>query len=322
MANHDVEVCKRIKLDDSITWKAEPVLNHHITSDIVVKKAVVCCVSDKKQLSELIKQVIALFPIPEWKHLKRVKNLLNSLYQVLICPADICENELDTSKINNYFRQKGLNMSAIHDPQIVPVSHFPPITRKQYNAASALWPTCFHEDKYLSKLLSGEFFDDKRLMNINVHMKHCLEVVNELVDEDYCCSPSCIIVDPVCQAVVCVASSHLSNHPLKHAIIDAIDTVALQQCLVVQKQQACKIPENSAQYLCTGYEVYLVCEPCLMCAMALLHSRVMRVFYGCSMPYGALGSLYSLHTKQNLNHHFEVFRGVALDECRKIMHLQ
>lgn len=56
------------------------------------------------------------------------------------------------------------------------------------------------------------------------------------------------------------------------------------------------------------------------CAMALVHSRIRRVFYGCSSPnYGALGSRYKLHTQIGLNHHYEVFSGVLEDECKSVL---
>ena len=32
-------------------------------------------------------------------------------------------------------------------------------------------------------------------------------------------------------------------------------------------------------YYLTGYDLYIFREPCIMCAMALVHSRVRRVFY-------------------------------------------
>lgn len=55
------------------------------------------------------------------------------------------------------------------------------------------------------------------------------------------------------------------------------------------------------------------------CAMALVHSRIRRVFYGCSDSVtGALGSRYKIHTQAGLNHHFEVFRGVLEEKCRTV----
>ena len=45
--------------------------------------------------------------------------------------------------------------------------------------------------------------------------------------------------------------------------------------------------------------------------MALVHSRIGRVFYGYSDPVGGgLGSKYKIHCHQKINHHFEVFRGM------------
>jgi tRNA-specific adenosine deaminase 3 len=64
-------------------------------------------------------------------------------------------------------------------------------------------------------------------------------------------------------------------------------------------------------YLCTGYSIYLLNEPCLMCSMALIHSRAKRVFYHRSKSDGALGSMTKLHTNRNLNHRYEAFH-VAL----------
>ena len=53
--------------------------------------------------------------------------------------------------------------------------------------------------------------------------------------------------------------------------------------------------------------------------MALVHSRISRVFYGSSHQEGALGSKYKLHVQHGINHHYEVFRGVLKDKCDKLM---
>ncbi|KAJ7970297.1 tRNA-specific adenosine deaminase-like protein 3 [Quillaja saponaria] len=68
-------------------------------------------------------------------------------------------------------------------------------------------------------------------------------------------------------------------------------------------------------YLCTGYDIYLVWEPCPMCAMALVHQRIRRIFYAFPNPNaGALGSVHRLQGEKSLNHHYAVFRIVMPEE--------
>lgn len=65
---------------------------------------------------------------------------------------------------------------------------------------------------------------------------------------------------------------------------------------------------SSKPYLCTGFDCYVVREPCVMCAMALVHSRVRRVIYSVPDPeHGALGSALKLHGQKSLNHHYSVY---------------
>ena len=81
------------------------------------------------------------------------------------------------------------------------------------------------------------------------------------------------------------------------------------------------ISENTAKqiskgYLMNSYDVYVKQEPCLMCAMALVHSRVRRVFFNKLSANGALYSLTKLHTVEELNHSFEVYRMIKTIEVR------
>ncbi|CAK9303377.1 unnamed protein product [Gordionus sp. m RMFG-2023] len=74
--------------------------------------------------------------------------------------------------------------------------------------------------------------------------------------------------------------------------------------------------ENEMQYLCTNYHLFTTREPCIMCSMALVHARIRRVFYGTESKYGALGSNgVMLHTIKSLNHNFEVYKHLMLEEC-------
>ncbi len=66
-----------------------------------------------------------------------------------------------------------------------------------------------------------------------------------------------------------------------------------------------------SSYLCTGYDAFLAHEPNAFTAMAMLHSRVGRVFYMDDDPKcGVLGNGKSvqLHTLKGINHRYRVYK--------------
>lgn len=66
--------------------------------------------------------------------------------------------------------------------------------------------------------------------------------------------------------------------------------------------------------------LYVTLEPCLMCAGALLQSRVGRVVYGAKDPKGgAVESLYKTFQDKRLNHQIEFTSGVLGLECAELL---
>lgn len=61
-------------------------------------------------------------------------------------------------------------------------------------------------------------------------------------------------------------------------------------------------------YLGTGYDIYITQEPCVMCCMALTHSRVRRIFFNEKKAKGAICSLTNFSSINALNHHFQAFQ--------------
>jgi tRNA(adenine34) deaminase len=60
-----------------------------------------------------------------------------------------------------------------------------------------------------------------------------------------------------------------------------------------------------------GATLYVSLEPCVMCAGALMWSKIDRLVFGASDPKsGACGSLFSIHDDKKLNHRFEVIQGI------------
>ncbi len=69
-----------------------------------------------------------------------------------------------------------------------------------------------------------------------------------------------------------------------------------------------------------GCTLYVTLEPCLMCAAALVQSRISRVVYATKDPKGGgLGSLQDLSCDERLNHQFEVSSGLMAEEASQML---
>ncbi|MFD8550413.1 tRNA adenosine(34) deaminase TadA [Streptomyces fradiae] len=70
----------------------------------------------------------------------------------------------------------------------------------------------------------------------------------------------------------------------------------------------------------TGCTLVVTLEPCVMCAGALVQSRVDRVVFGApDEKAGAVGSLWDLVRDRRLNHRPEVVHGVLAEECAGLL---
>ncbi len=65
-------------------------------------------------------------------------------------------------------------------------------------------------------------------------------------------------------------------------------------------------------------ELYVTLEPCVMCAGALVWSRIQRVIFGATDPKaGGTVSLYTIPTDKRLNHRLLVTPGILEPQCRE-----
>lgn len=96
------------------------------------------------------------------------------------------------------------------------------------------------------------------------------------------------------------------KHPLRHSIMNAIEKVAQDEML-----QRASGKNDQLGYLCHDLVVYTSHEPCAMCAMALVHSRIGRLTYLFKHGHGAIESSYFIGDRKDLNWSFDIWRWVG-----------
>ena len=70
----------------------------------------------------------------------------------------------------------------------------------------------------------------------------------------------------------------------------------------------------------TGGVLYVTKEPCVMCAGAMVHTRLSLVVYGASdLKAGAAGGALNLLQFPTFNHRCEIVGGVRAEECRALL---
>ena len=95
-----------------------------------------------------------------------------------------------------------------------------------------------------------------------------------------------------------------TNNPLGHA-----ETLAIK-----------KASEVLGDWQLVNCELYVTVEPCIMCAGAIIQSRIPKVIYGApDLKGGALGSSINVLEAQNINHRPIVVFGILEKECSELL---
>lgn len=325
-----MENAKRMKLN-------EPIIRSILADDTKILPAnqryFAGKISDRKATSRVMKELMEKLPIDCISFVKRV----NKDNEILICAVEGVTEESNDS-IKAALRVKNIEEDIIEiitkETRIIDIPDSQPQLRWQYEKVTSKWPCKFHENKYLESLHSNSMFTDSEAQNHRKFIEICQFISKELNGVNVG-----LAVNPYNNRIVAFGADKSHLNPILHCCMDLIDQVSITQDGGVWSTEPTddyqKIANKVAQaynvefgeaplekslsehddnllkfgpYLCTGYLIYLLNEPCLMCAMALIHSRAKRVFYHQTKSNGALGSLTKLHTNKSLNHRYEAFQ--------------
>ncbi|MFO8024555.1 tRNA adenosine(34) deaminase TadA [Thiohalophilus sp.] len=78
--------------------------------------------------------------------------------------------------------------------------------------------------------------------------------------------------------------------------------------------------QRSGNYRLPDTTLYVTLEPCVMCAGAIIHSRVKRVVFGArDAKTGAAGSVFDILNSDKHNHRVEIRAEVLAGECGSLL---
>lgn len=282
--------CSSVVRSNSVWF---PVVAEELVDPIPMQSMLVATIREPSLTPQIIDLVERIY---SWKSnsLKHVRRLNRSedSTEVLLYPVTHGDR-IEKEDFDKYF---------IGGTRQVDVPTKPCLVRRQYEECLARsWRNIvFRENTILENCLRPRPIDDQQ--------RSILDLLESL--ERRSNSSNCAIVYERDNPIPLVAAADYRHEkPLEHSAMVAIDCLS-ERPIYSRPNLVDELfdKQTKKNYLLNGCSIYLSREPCLMCSMALLHSRIETVFFvRPNRSTGALLSNYKLHTLKKTNHRFAVY---------------
>lgn len=345
---------KKLKEDGAkrkVSWKPHPILPEELTGQPPLVRAFIGVLKNKQGISKAITGLAKILPSPQ--HLKRCSGLKIYLTSVDRVKDDVqdmkkllVEKEFDLTLLEDEFEIVEVPLVAPKTKsQMAYASKFWPVNfHPDQHVESLISGSIFNQDQLMSlekcmklavslaeETAIGSNECNGSALIVDPEVGAILAMAASSLDKHPMWHASMIAVDLVATIqgggtwnllespkTETIKRKHQLTPPLFYP--SSLEKIKTPSDLVfgetVQKKSHKMEPRGP--YLCTGYWAVLLQEPCPLCAMALLHSRVSRIFYGVANPNtGILGSKAALHSIPGVNHRYQVWSSVLEDECSK-----
>lgn len=273
-----------------------------------------------KSFVKFIRDFITPFEEQEFTHLKRLQKVVDGKSFTL--KGILCSTKLYKTKesISNYIQEYGeeeMQNISIDDIMLLKIPSTHPATREIcIKWSQEYWPMSWKGNPN-HQFLKEVSFDMKKE---NINIQKLLRILQEGVNSDCKRVPvATMVIDSKSEEIITSSLDCRFEHPLHHSIMKAIEQVAEKERL--QRKEAGTIDETSG-YLLNGLTVYTTHEPCVMCSMGLVHSRIQRLIFLQPTKNGALETNYQLGDRDDLNWRFETWRWLRPDDLAQLHQIE
>lgn len=264
---------------------------------------------DSKHVVNFIKDNIQDNDPMSFLHMKRFKkDSDHERLSVIICSYDYIDNQEDFDQIMakaNFKYEQILNKIQI--PRSGPSTRVLSLEwSKKY------WPLVWRGNPN-DQILNGYIIDIK---TINMYLNEITTIAQNIFETNKSLPIVTAFVNPLTKESIISIDHRHDRSLIDHSIMIGIRQVASKE----KEARGCNGNNtdnlSSDSYLCLNFDVYTTHEPCSMCSMALIHSRIKRCIFikamdktGCLKPTS--GDSYCMCNNKSLNSKYETFQWIG-----------